>query len=997
MAQIVKHMIEVHGYKDIAYLSGKKWHLHSLSRLHAYEDTMIAHGLTVDDSRIFHGDFWYSSGEYAVKEFAASEKGLPEAIICANDEMAIGVCNALEEMGIKIPDQVAVAGFDTAEEGQLSPMFVTSSDMPYEEIGHYASYFMKSTINGITPEPFKAKPKFLCGETCGCKSADISKYDPRRKIWPTCRMAETREDVYNMMSTNLMIQTELSSFFGMVYSYVYQIPNVKKFSLCLSEPWRDLQNTPYVHMTHNNFPSEMILAVNYDSASNDGYVNTNAVFETKDLIPYLDNNRSKPTAFYFTPFYFDNECFGYAVINFGNEPICYDETFRQWMEDVSVGFEYLRRAFTVNGYQKLMENMRNSQFFSKQERYDSLSPDEKKECDLVSEILDNNLLSYVYQPIVSATTGDIYAYEALMRSSTEEKASPLMIVKYAGLLERLGDVEKLTFSNIITSIEADPDRFNGAKVFINSIPGVKMKEADLETVNMLLTRNANRMVVEFTEEAELNDADLHNYKSFLDKLGVQIAIDDFGTGYSNINNLIRYMPNYVKIDRFLLTGIDKAPQKQHFVREIIKFCQDNKIMSLAEGIETPEELRTVIHMGVDLIQGYYTAKPAAVPLLKLDNKLRNEIVRYTQEKDDGYQKQIYEAGSSNRVSLSLLSKGGYSDIVIGKEGSVYKNISIIGAPNLKTDLHMRVLEGYTGEITLENVDLSNIKERPCIEIEDGCDLMITLKGNNTLHNTGIKVAKSSTLTFEGEGNLTIESNDTDFYGIGNDINSEHGELIFSQNGKITIVGSGNTGIGIGSVKGGNIKIRRGLYSIRVSGTSCVGIGSFESDLPIDVYNCNVSLDLSVDYGVGIGSLNNVSDISIEKASVSFIGSGNRLVCIGSACDKSSKVSIKDSRLELNNSSDDSTCIGSLKGTTDFMADRVGIRIESVGKHALGVGGIDCYSKIRLLGSDSRVNIHNKLGVGTYASDENIEITNGRFNVVINDVPVERNINFDVSD
>ena len=64
-----------------------------------------------------------------IPEYSTETSGT-EAIICANDEMAIGVCNALEEMGIKIPDQVAVAGFDTAEEGQLSPMFVTSSDMP---------------------------------------------------------------------------------------------------------------------------------------------------------------------------------------------------------------------------------------------------------------------------------------------------------------------------------------------------------------------------------------------------------------------------------------------------------------------------------------------------------------------------------------------------------------------------------------------------------------------------------------------------------------------------------------------------------------------------------------------------------------------------------------------------------------------------------------------------------------------------------------------------
>lgn len=60
--KIIEHMIE-HGYKDIAFLTGKSWHPHSKIRLKAFLDTMAEHGLEVGENRVFYGDFWYSSGE----------------------------------------------------------------------------------------------------------------------------------------------------------------------------------------------------------------------------------------------------------------------------------------------------------------------------------------------------------------------------------------------------------------------------------------------------------------------------------------------------------------------------------------------------------------------------------------------------------------------------------------------------------------------------------------------------------------------------------------------------------------------------------------------------------------------------------------------------------------------------------------------------------------------------------------------------------------------
>nr|MCR4716020.1 substrate-binding domain-containing protein [Lachnospiraceae bacterium] len=91
MYNMVSHMIEVHGYKDIAFLAGKKWHSHSIQRTNAYKDAMRDHGLEFKDEWIMYGDFWYKSGEQWADRLLQNPDELPEAVVCANDCMAIGL------------------------------------------------------------------------------------------------------------------------------------------------------------------------------------------------------------------------------------------------------------------------------------------------------------------------------------------------------------------------------------------------------------------------------------------------------------------------------------------------------------------------------------------------------------------------------------------------------------------------------------------------------------------------------------------------------------------------------------------------------------------------------------------------------------------------------------------------------------------------------------------------------------------------------------------
>jgi len=92
-------------------------------------------------------------------------------------------------------------------------------------------------------------------------------------------------------------------------------------------------------------------------------------------------------------------------------------------------------------------------------------------------------------------------------------------------------------------------------------------------------------------------------------LGVKVAIDDFGAGYSGLNLLANFQPDQIKLDMFLVRGIEGHGPRQAIVRATCQACRDLGIDVIAEGVETVEEYAWLMHAGVRLFQGYLLAKP----------------------------------------------------------------------------------------------------------------------------------------------------------------------------------------------------------------------------------------------------------------------------------------------------------------------------------------------------------------------------------------------------
>ena len=242
-------------------------------------------------------------------------------------------------------------------------------------------------------------------------------------------------------------------------------------------------------------------------------------------------------------------------------------------------------------------------------------------------LMDKNMFHYHFQPIIDLHSGDIYGYEALMRTDATIGLNPLQVLAAAKEYGRLYEIEKATLFNIMGCVADRRQEFAGRKVFINTIPGHFLKEKDLSRLIKLYGKDMSTYFFELTEQDSTSDSELATLRRLSETAGVsQIAIDDFGTGHSNIVNLLRYSPQVIKIDRELVQEICKSQNKQHFVRNVVDFAKMNNILTLAEGVETSAELQTIIHLGVDLVQGYYTGRPQADLMHQLPEEILKEIL-----------------------------------------------------------------------------------------------------------------------------------------------------------------------------------------------------------------------------------------------------------------------------------------------------------------------------------------------------------------------------------
>ncbi len=251
----------------------------------------------------------------------------------------------------------------------------------------------------------------------------------------------------------------------------------------------------------------------------------------------------------------------------------------------------------------------------------------------LNKLLDGQYVEYHFQPIVDAHTGEVFAYEALLRSNLQTLRNPYEILTLAKKEAQLQNIEWLTWSK---SLEAFVSFLKngvvqqGCRVLINSIPNQWLSGESIKKLEGQFGDYLHLVVQEVTEEEKVNESTQMRKSVTMSRWGAKTALDDFGSGYNSESVLLSLAPQFVKIDISLIRDIETDEDKQQIVRNLITYAHERSMLLIAEGVETLEEMKCVIGMGIDYLQGFFLARPAARPP-KIGPEKR-ELIRQTYEK-----------------------------------------------------------------------------------------------------------------------------------------------------------------------------------------------------------------------------------------------------------------------------------------------------------------------------------------------------------------------------
>lgn len=172
--ELVEHMILKHGYKDIAYISGPPKNEEAAERLEIVRHTLSKHGIPLPDSHLYFGSFTIESGAIALKWFLDESRIMPEAVLCANDYMAIGAWDELWKRKISIPEKVALTGFDDLKMSEIFDFPFTTIEQPLFSQGYCAAEKLFRLINGEDDERVMVlRSEVVYRYSCGCLSNRI--------------------------------------------------------------------------------------------------------------------------------------------------------------------------------------------------------------------------------------------------------------------------------------------------------------------------------------------------------------------------------------------------------------------------------------------------------------------------------------------------------------------------------------------------------------------------------------------------------------------------------------------------------------------------------------------------------------------------------------------------------------------------------------------------------------------------------------------------------
>ena len=331
--QLTEHLIGTHGYKRVCYLGNTLETFFSDNRCNIYKQVMAKHNLPVTAQDIYECTYDSRDLEAAVEYFTAT--GKPDAIVCYNDRMALGMIRALLDKGYRVPEDFAVTGTDMLEEGQYIDPPLTSVTFPTKEMGIRAVELLLSALHGkelppvtvITSDPH-------IGGSCGCpakhhKNPFYFQHDMALKVGQN--EATSTDNIH--MAASLLATVDINEGMELLENFVSQISGCSELYLCLYSDW-DSVSSHIRTITFSEDDSEDRAVMLLKFAYKNGKRMHECSFTKQNPLPdYLSDNEASSYIFY--PLYFSEKAYGYIAIAYEDNQIICEVDFLSWIMNIN--------------------------------------------------------------------------------------------------------------------------------------------------------------------------------------------------------------------------------------------------------------------------------------------------------------------------------------------------------------------------------------------------------------------------------------------------------------------------------------------------------------------------------------------------------------------------------------------------------------------------------------------------------------------------------------
>lgn len=338
MYDLAKHVIQEHGAERIVYMGGPSEHLESNIRLQAVKDVAVENGFSLREEDILYGDWAKNMSQRLVREWLDGHDGLPDAFICANDIMAMAVCELVTELGYMVPEDVLITGYDCLKLGQEYTPSIASVSHEWGKMGEKALRMLIEQMEGrSSDDTIIMRNRFVPGASCGCSVSRARGHNAHkidgflcdshfRHIYLAVRKAEDAGDLNRSLDELFRNDCWMEG---------------KNLMLCLDQEFFNIEvRDENLRMQGYSDNMDVICSLS------NGVPRPHQVMARREAMFRASDENPEPEVYIFVPLYNENRSYGFAMLA-RDIDIIEDNYLYIWTRHMNQYLEQVRRNITI--------------------------------------------------------------------------------------------------------------------------------------------------------------------------------------------------------------------------------------------------------------------------------------------------------------------------------------------------------------------------------------------------------------------------------------------------------------------------------------------------------------------------------------------------------------------------------------------------------------------------------------------------------------------------